>query len=461
LALTLKPDNAFLSLGVAGLNGILGGGISRGSTILVMGNPGSGKTIFSSQFLYEGAMNQGQKATYISFSENREDYFANLLTLDLDMESLEKKGLFQFLDFPNMEPEGMEESLNVMMNEITKFGTERLVIDSVNAITQNMGIAGVRIFTHIFFGKMIKSSGITTLIIGELPFGESKMELSVVEFVVDGVIMLRSNRILNIEKKELVIAKMRGQQIDRSVLEYTIERKNKGIGVIALPKTIQGSTTPSERLPTGIEGFDRMLHGGVFNDSITLIEGSSGIGKTTLCLQFCIANASQGKKALFLSFEEPLGQIQRHVKNYNIDLSELGDRLVIESYVPESLTPLQYYSLLRDIIEKHKPSILAIDSITAIQHTYPESDFIIFMRYLQLLCKEKTLTVFITSSTGTIENATRSGVSSLADNIILMQYYALKDRMAREILIIKTRGSPHEKRLMTFEITDRGIVVQT
>jgi circadian clock protein KaiC len=212
-------------------------------------------------------------------------------------------------------------------------------------------------------------------------------------------------------------------------------------------------------LSLGVEGLDRMLNGGVYRRSVTLIEGASGIGKTTLCLHFLVTNAQKGEKAMFISFEEPTGQTKRMLEDYGMDYKRLGEGFKTVSYVPEALTAVHYYKLLRDILEIEKPTLLALDSISAIQRTFAQQDFAEFMRYLQLLCKEKALTVFLTSATGTIAATQESGISTLCDNILLMRYYELKDRMAREIIVVKTRGSVHEKRVMSFEITGKGMVV--
>ena len=150
---------------------------------------------------------------------------------------------------------------------------------------------------------------------------------------------------------------------------------------------------------------------------------------------------------------------RRH-EDLGTEHERLGDKLHVEAYVPEALTPLHYYELLRDALEKHKPSVLAIDTVTAMKHTLPGEDFISFMRYLQLLCKERHLTAVLTSTTGTLVMASESGVPSLADNIFVMRYRELENEMRREIFIMKTRGSPHEKQAKSFKITGKGIVIQ-
>jgi circadian clock protein KaiC len=447
-----------VSTGIAELDSILSGGLPSGSMILLSGNPGTGKTILATQFLYSGAAKHGEKVVYVSFAEKREDYLRNMLTLGMDIKALEQKGLFSFLDFMVMDETGAKDAVQMMMEEIGKTGAKRVVVDSVSVILQSLGQAETRKFLHGLFGRIVKGMGVTTLLIGEIPFGELKTGFGVEEFVADGVIFLKKTKFGSTEMTTLEIAKMRGVSLPRSSFEYLIDERFGGLGLIVFPvrADFPGSR---ERLPSGVEGLDRMLNGGVYRRSVTLVEGASGIGKTTLCLHFLATSAQKGEKAMLISFEEPTGQTMKMLEDYGIDYKRLGDRFNIQSYVPEALTALHYYKLLRDILELQKPTILAFDSLTAIQNTFTQEGFVQFMRYVQLLCKEKALTVFLTSSTGRAEAAELPGVSILCDNILMMRYYELKERMAREIMVIKTRGSVHEKRVIPFEITEKGMVV--
>ncbi len=447
-----------VSTGIVELDSILGGGLPSGSMILLSGNPGAGKTILATQFLYNGAAKHGEKAIYISFAEKREEYLRNMLTLGMDMKALEQKGLFSFMDFMVMDETGMKDAAQTIMEEINKIEAKRVVVDSISTILQSLGQAETRKFLHGFFGRIMKSMGVTTLLIGEIPFGEIKTGFGVEEFIADGVIFLRKTKSGSTEMNTLEIAKMRGVPLPRSSFEYIIDNRSGGLGLIAFPvrADFPGSR---ERLPSGVEGLDRMLNGGVYRRSVTLVEGASGIGKTTLCLHFLATSAQKGEKAMLISFEEPSGQTQKMLEDYGIDRKRLGDRLKIASYVPEALTALHYYQLLKEALELEKPTVLALDSLTAIQNTFTQAGFVEFMRYVQLLCKEKALTVFLTSSTGKVKAAELPGVSILCDNILLMRYYESKKEMARELMIIKTRGSGHEKRVAPFEITGKGIVV--
>lgn len=461
--LVLAAENAVRDkapVGVTELDSILHGGFPKNSLILLSGNAGSGKTILSTQFIFNGATKYGEKGVYVSFAENSNDYFRNMSQLGMDMKSLEERRLSKFLDFVTIKGEN---ATNVIMEKVLEavsdLRAKRLVIDSLSAILQTLGRAESRIFLHTVLGKLVKSMGITTLLIGEIPYGESRTGFGVEEFIADGVILLRRCRSGNAERKEMEIVKMRGVPLDRSIFEYLIDEKYGGVGVISLPLKAKVRLLTTEKTTTGIEGLDKMLCGGVFRGSITLIEGPTGIGKTTASVQFVHAQAEKGEKALYLSFEEPTSQVIRIMANYGLDRKVLGDRLTFESYVAEALTPLHYYKLLKDVIEIHKPTVIAVESVSSIQHGLARSDLLPFLRYLQLLLKEKGLTAILTSTAGTLEAVTESGVSTLADNVLVLRYLEVKKELAREIMVLKARGSPHEKRIMPFEITGRGMVV--
>jgi circadian clock protein KaiC len=88
--------------GIPGLDNLIQGGFPKGSLIVVAGNPGSGKTILSSQFLYYGAVDYGERGIYVPFAENRKSFMSNLANLGLNFVKLEKEGKFKFLDMVTM-----------------------------------------------------------------------------------------------------------------------------------------------------------------------------------------------------------------------------------------------------------------------------------------------------------------------------------------------------------------------
>jgi circadian clock protein KaiC len=447
-----------VSTGVEELDKVLGGGFRENSVILISGNPGAGKTILSTQFLVDGGR-KDEKCVYVSFAEKEEDYYNNMASMGLVIRPLSDKGLFKFLEYPTLDPEGMRAASENITRQVLEFEPQRLVIDSISAFTQTMGITETRQFLHVLFGRIMKDMDITTILIGEIPIGQLGTGFGVEEFVADGVILLKYSRVGKVERREMDIVKMRGVELNRSHFEYTISKDYNGIGLIVLPYRSDILEVPTEKVTTGVEGLDNMLYGGVYRGSMTLIEGPTGIGKTIICLQFLLENAKKGEKCLFLSFEEPTGQITRLMDSLNLN-HERRENLVIESYVPEALSPLRYYGLIKEKVERLDPKMLAIDSVTAIQHTLKEEDFLEFIRYLQLLCKEIGLTIYLTALSR-MDGYSVSGISTLADNIIVMRYLEEDNMLNREILVIKARGSPHDKRITRFDVKDMGLIIKS
>ncbi len=132
-----------VSTGNAELDSLLSGGFPRGSLILVNGNPGTGKTIFTASFLYESAVNQGENGIYISFSEGKQSFCENMKTVGLDFERIEKEGRFLFLEMFTATKEAMGRMAGEILEAIRRFKAKRLVIDSYSVMAQATG-RGVR-----------------------------------------------------------------------------------------------------------------------------------------------------------------------------------------------------------------------------------------------------------------------------------------------------------------------------
>lgn len=453
---TEKPK----STGISGLDKILGGGLPKNAQILIAGNPGTGKTILSAQFLNAGALN-GEKGIYVSFAETKADFYKNMKSLGMDFEDLENKGLFNYLDFVTVGGEGASTAIQRVLKAVTDFGAERLVIDSISAVAQLMSPGEARVLLHSVIGRITKSIGVTTLLVAEIPFGESKISYGMEEFVADGVILLKHSHVGTTKKMELELLKMRGTPLSRSLYEYIIDRKDGGIGLITIP-LMYTSEVSDEKITTGIAVLDKMLLGGLYRSSITLVKGASGIGKTVLCLHFITSRTPKPPKGLFICFEEPTGQIVRLGEGMGLPITKLIKEgyLDLVGYVPEALALPEYYKIINDHVENFQPERLVIDSLTAVQRIMPPHDFMEFTRFLHLLAKDKHITTFVTAETGTGTVERESAVSTLADNIIHLKYRRQAGRpFDRELLIIKVRASAHERRSVDFAISDNGITI--
>lgn len=198
--------------GVPGLDEMLEGGFPAGSLITLAGRPGTGKTIFGSQFLYYGAKERGEPGMYVSMLEGHRAYLRNMIRLGLDITPFEEKGLFRFLEMPTLTAEGMPAIWEEIVRNIDEHGIVRLVIDSFTAMTQAFESLGdLRVFTHMLLGKIVGGAGVTTLMITETPQPDGSPGAGMQEFIADGVIHFSLVPVTGEARvRYLEITKMRG-----------------------------------------------------------------------------------------------------------------------------------------------------------------------------------------------------------------------------------------------------------
>lgn len=218
-----------MSTGVKDFDELVEGGYPTGSLITLVGRPGTGKTIFGSQFLYEGCKDYGEPGMYVSMLENRKTYFRNASRLGLNFEPLERKGLFRFLEMPSTTAEGLTSVWEEIVSRVDEDGTLRLVLDSYTAMAQSFTTPGdLRIFTHMLLNKIISGAGCTTLMITELSQANPSIGSGVEEFIADGVIHFHLVPITGDARiRYIEIMKMRGT--NHWMGPIPIEISNSGI----------------------------------------------------------------------------------------------------------------------------------------------------------------------------------------------------------------------------------------
>jgi len=184
---------------IDGLDEIIGGGFPRGSLIVLAGNPGTGKTIFSASFLYHGIVDYDEKGVYISFAENKKAFFNNMRAFGFNFEELEKAGKFRFLDLITAREETAPAIIETILREVSEVGVRHLVIDS-----------------------KLKPKARTLLIV-ENPHGDDRIGFGIEEFVADGIILLKRSRLADRLLRELEIFRMRGTPVQETLTVFTLK----------------------------------------------------------------------------------------------------------------------------------------------------------------------------------------------------------------------------------------------
>lgn len=228
---------------------------------------------------------------------------------------------------------------------------------------------------------------------------------------------------------------------------------------------------------TGVPGFDDLLDNGIPIGNSIILAGGAGSGKTIFCLQTLFYHASQGKKCLYITFEENEQRLLNHMKDFGWDASKLIKKgtLKIVRMNPfditrnvDALLAKQKGELLIDIDpvllpEGFKPDVVALDSLTAIASAFTgkEDSYRIYIEQLFRFFENLGSTNFLITETEQIPKIfSQTGVEEfLADGVVVL--YNLKQGNVREnaLEILKLRGAGHKKKIVAFQITGRGIVV--
>jgi len=274
--------------GIDGLDRILGGGFPKNILILLAGNPGTGKTVFSAQFLYRGAVDYDENGVYVSFAESRETFYRNMEPFGFNFKKLERENKFRFLSMLTVREEAISSILKMILEEIERINAKRLVIDSFSALAQAfMKPHDVRILIHTVLGRIVRQMGCTTIMIVEVPFGEEGMGIGIEEFVADGVMLLRARRLEERLFRDISIRKMRGMEVTEDEIGFTIKDGFKAFTSfetkpIEKRKKFKPLPDPPGKFSTGSQELDGLLDGGYPRGSTVLLE----IGRNVPILQY-------------------------------------------------------------------------------------------------------------------------------------------------------------------------------
>jgi circadian clock protein KaiC len=281
------------------------------------------------------------------------------------------------------------------------------------------------------------------------------------EFVADNVVVLRN--VLEDEKRRrtIEILKFRGTAHQKGEFPFTISPE-AGIMVLPLSAIELGQHSSNVRITSGVAELDAMCGGGFFRDSIILVSGATGTGKTLTVTEFVEGGVAAGERCLLFAFEESREQLGRNAIGWGVDFDamEREGKLRIVCTYPESSGLEEHLLRMRTIIEEFRPNRVAVDSLSALERVSTIKTFREFVIGLTSFMKDKEVAGLFTSTTPTLmggESITEAHISTITDSIILLRYVETFGEMRRGLTVLKMRGSKHDKDIREFAIDGEGM----
>ncbi|MEO6905228.1 MAG: circadian clock protein KaiC [Ginsengibacter sp.] len=454
--------------GIIGLDEITLGGLPKGRPTLICGDAGSGKTLFSIEFIVKGATDYNEPGVFVAFEEKSEELAVNVASLGFDLNKLiaEKKIRIDHIQIDRSEIEETGEydldGLFIRLGyAIDSIGAKRVVLDTIENLFSGLSNHGILRAELRRLFSWLKDKGVTAIITGEK--GEGKLTRQGLEEYVSDCVILLDHRIQNqISTRRLRILKYRGSV--HGTNEYPFLIDEDGISVLPVTSLQLSNSVSSERVSSGIPSLDEMLGGkGFYKGSSILVSGAAGSGKTSISAHFANAFCNNKERCLFFAFEESPRQIIRNMKSINLDLEKHLKSGLLKFYASRpTLYGLEMHLVvIYKLIKQFKPTAVVLDPITNLITVGDSSEVkAILIRLIDFLQKEQ-ITVMFTALAYNNSSQMRADedVSSLVDTWLSVHDIEYNGERNRGLYIMKSRGMKNSNQVREFLITDNGIKI--
>ncbi len=458
-----------LETGIPGFDFLSEGGLPLGRATLISGTAGSSKTVFACQFLVEG-IKKGEAGVFVTFEEPPQAIRRNMRGFGWDISQWEEDRKWTFVDAspqPGIQPlVSGQYDLSALLARIEfairKHNAKRVSMDSLGAIFSHLADSA-QVRSDLFvIASALRDLGVTSVMTAERTdeYGEIS-RYGVEEFVADNVVILRN--VLSDEKRRrtIEILKYRGTNHQKGEYPFTII-PGQGMVIIPLSAIELEQSSSDIRITSGSHELDKMCGGGFFRDSVILVSGATGTGKTLMVTEFMAGGVQSGERCLVFAFEESREQLYRNAIGWGVNFAQMekeGQLKVVCRY-PETTGLENHLINMKNTIEEFKPNRVAVDSLSALERVSNLKGFREFIIGLTSFIKQQEIGGLFTSTTPNLmggSSITEGHISTITDSIILLRYVEMYGEMRRGITVLKMRGSMHDKDIKEFSIDGKGM----
>jgi circadian clock protein KaiC len=455
------PSLPRLTTGNRELDEIVGGGLPANSINIVMGQPGTGKTILVEHLMFANAEREGRPTIFLStVSEPVAKVIRYLQQFEFFDESLLGTAVVYDSIGEELSKSGAAMLVPRIKELIVSERPKVIVIDSFKAIHDlSHSKSDFRVMLHELAG-LLTAFETTAFLIGE--YGAGQIEDFPEFAVADSILSLSRNSLSTRDERFLRVLKLRGS----SYLEGAHAFKIGSGGLEVFPRLVSPDAPPtyealSERVPTGVPGLDKLFDKGLLRGRSTFVVGPTGSGKTTFALQFLLEGLRRGEHCLYVSFEENPAQLDWKLRSLGADIEGLEKKGFRHLYV--SPVELQIDSIVTSIfrtIRRGDVRRIAVDAIGDLLSAAPDQQRLEGYLYAlaQHFAAHGVSTLFLYE--GLFGNGQGIRLSALADNIVVLDTRLRKGQARRRIRIAKARGIDHDLDVHDMKITEKGLEVR-
>jgi len=459
--------------GIAGFDEITGGGLPRGRTTLLLGGPGSGKTVFALQYLVNGARIFGEPGIFVAFEETSKRIMANAESFDWKLGQLQRRKLlfvdaqpkFDLVQTGDFDLCGMLAGLGL---QATQIKARRIAFDALDIVLSLLPDPAARRREIYRLHKWLVDRGLTCIFTlkgsADEPNSITDQPYGFMQFMVDCSVILSHSVVAGVSQRNMRVQKYRGSSFDENESPFVIGDSGFDVAIVRTLGRAEVKVT-NERVTSGIKRLDTMLGGGYYRAACVLITGFPGTAKTTLSGAFAEAACRRGERTLFVSFDSDGTEVIRNLASVGIRLERYLKSGLLRMVSARTIVGSAEMSLVRikAIATAHRARCLVIDPVSALSNSGTDLGAHGVGQRLIDWSKADRITLVCTSLlneiSGHSETDTPLHISTLADTWIHLSYVVQAGERNRGMSIIKSRGTAHSNQVRELILSNAGVTL--
>lgn len=412
-----------LYLGAPGLDSLVPDGIPAGSSIVVGGVSGTGKTTLGLQFLVRGA-EAGQRGLLVAYEEGAAQLREVARGFGWDLADLERRGLLRIRHVPETEVRLVDE-LDAITAEIAAFEPRRIVVDSLSLLLHRAGDARGQRDAAFALATLARRSGAVALLVSDIVAGAAGhlSRFGVEETVTDGLILLSSDLTRGRRQRYLEVYKLRGRRHPNR--RFRMEIGPDGLDALRISRDVSTAAPPP---PIDFTPLRALVPDGIRHGAVWLVRGGNGVGKTAFAWRFLLDGLQRGERGVAVATEvsRELARAELAEGAPELDAAMAEGRLLLFDAHPASgalavdpADPERFLSQLASFVDTVEgPSRVAIDSLTPFSaHLDPAELLVTAERAIRLL-RHPQIALLATLHAEMLDAATAGRLASLFDVVV-------------------------------------------